>query len=107
MATAVDFARIAEQLEGTVAKPHMDRTAFRVNRIYATLAADGETANLKFSQDEQALKCMTHPEAFEPVSGGWGKQGWTLTTLAALTKDELKAALEMAWMHAVPKKPIR
>jgi hypothetical protein len=64
MATARDLRRIALSLEGTTEAPHFDRTAFKVRTIYATLAADGRTANLMFTPDEQALKCTVAPEAF-------------------------------------------
>ena len=107
MATTSDFSEIANSLEGTVSAPHVDRTAFKVRRIYATLAADGVSANLKFLPDEQEHKCMIYPEAFKPVDNAWGKQGWTTCTLSALTKAELRAALETAWAHAVPVKPVR
>ena len=72
MATARDLRRIALSLEGTTEAPHFDRTAFKVRRIYATLAADGRTANLMFTPDEQALKCTVAPEAFSPVPNAWG-----------------------------------
>ncbi|OQW60910.1 MAG: hypothetical protein A4S14_18510 [Proteobacteria bacterium SG_bin9] len=105
MATARQFRTIALALEGTTEAPHFDRAAFRVNRIYATLAADGRSANLKFTPDEQELKCLTAPDAFERIPNGWGAQGWTTATLAALGVAELKAALETAWRHALPKSP--
>jgi hypothetical protein len=57
MATAKDLRRIALSLTGTMEAPHFDRTAFRVARIYATLAADGRTANLMFAPDEQEFTC--------------------------------------------------
>lgn len=107
MATMKNFTKIALSLEGTVAAPHMDRTAFKVRRIYATLAADGLTANLKLLPDEQKLKCLTHPAGFAPVSGGWGNQGWTTITLAELDVGELRAALKTAWIHGAAKKPAR
>jgi hypothetical protein len=107
MAKAADLRRIARALPGTLEAPHFDRTAFKVERIYATLAADGRTANFKFSPDEQELKCMVAPEAFAPVPGGWGSQGWTTGTLEALTAAELKDALETAWRHAVVKRRSR
>lgn len=101
MVTKSDFVNLANGLEGTVSAPHFDRTAFKVKRNYATLAADGLTANLKLKPDEQALKCLTHPEAFAPVQNAWGKQGWTTATLSELTADELRDVLEMAWHHSV------
>ncbi|HKA80838.1 MAG TPA: MmcQ/YjbR family DNA-binding protein [Xanthobacteraceae bacterium] len=103
MASAKDLRRIALSLEGTTEAPHFDRAAFRVARIYVTLAADGRTANLKLSPEEQEFKCLLAPEAFAPVPGGWGQQGWTTATLSALNTAELGDVLETAWRHAVPK----
>ena len=104
MATAQEFHRIAMSLHGTMSAPHFERTAFKVARIYATLAPDGRTANLKLEVDEQELKCVTAPDAFQPVPNAWGKQGWTTATLAALSPNELANALELAWHHALPRK---
>lgn len=87
-------------LPGTTEAPHVDRTAFRVRRIYATLAADGVTANLKLTPDEQEFKAMMAPEAFVPIDNGWGRLGWTTLVLAKIGADELRAALEMAHAHA-------
>lgn len=93
-------------MEGATSTPHFDRTAFKVKRIFVTLAADGLTANLKLTPDEQALKCTIMPEAFSPVPNAWGQQGWTVGVLARLDKTELALALQMAWQHVrpVPKK---
>jgi len=104
MASGADLRRIALSLEGTLDAPHFDRTAFKVARIYATLAADGLTANLRFTPADQEFKCMLAPAAFRPVPGGWGRQGWTAATLGELSLPELKAALELAWREALPKK---
>ena len=81
-------------LAGHRGSPALDRAAFRVARIYATLAADGRTADLKLTPDEQHFKCLMAPEAFAAVPGGWGAQGWTTAMLAALSTAELEAALE-------------
>lgn len=107
MTTADDLRRIALSLDGTSEAPHFDRAAFKVARIYATLAADGRTANFKFAPDEQELKCITAPEAFAPVPNAWGRQGWTTATLGKLSEAELRHALETAWRHALPKKRTR
>src|SRR5918992_1022096 len=71
MATGEDLRRLALSLEGTVEAPHFDRAAFKVARIYVTLAADSATANFKFTPDEQEFKCMMAPEAFSPVPNAW------------------------------------
>lgn len=105
MATAWDLRRIALSLAGTVEAPHFDRTAFKVRRIYVTLAPDGKTANLMLTPDEQALKCLVAPEIYAPVPNAWGQNGATTVTLAKIGARELRAALEMAWAHAVATKP--
>jgi hypothetical protein len=107
MASGADLRRMALALAGTSEGPHFERAAFKVTRIYVTLAADGRTANFKFSPDEQEFKCMMAPAVFTPVPGGWGAQGWTTATLSAMSAAQLKDALETAWRHAVPKKKSR
>lgn len=102
MARAHDLRRIALSLAGTSEAPHFDRAAFRVRRIYVTLASDGKTANFKFTPDEQEFKCLLAPDAFQPVSGGWGRQGWTTATLSELSVADLRQALEIAWRNAGP-----
>ena len=102
MATGEDLRQKALLLKGTAEAPHFDRAAFKVARTYVTLAADGLTANFKFTTDEQALKCLTAPDAFSPVPNAWGRKGWTTATLAALNTAELTRALETAWRLALP-----
>jgi hypothetical protein len=107
MATGKDLRRLALSLEGTTEAPHFERATFKAARIYVTLAADGRTANFKFTPDEQEFKCMMAPEAFAPVPNAWGKQGWTTANLSKLSLPELKSALETAWAHGVAKKSKR
>ena len=95
---------MALSLEGTSEAPHFDRTAFKVARIYVTLAADGRTANFKFMPDEQEFKCMLAPEAFAPLPNAWGKHGWTLAHLSKLSMGELESALKTAWANAQPQR---
>lgn len=101
MVDSQDFARIALALPGATSAPHFDRTAFKVKRTFATLAADGLSANLKFTPDEQEFKCQLAPEVFRAIDNGWGRQGWTTMWLARATKQDVAAALAMAHVHAV------
>jgi hypothetical protein len=101
MATAKDLRRIALSLQGTTEAPHFDRVAFKAKRIYVTLAPDKMTANFMFTPDEQQLKCAVAPDAFAPSPNKWGEKGATCATLSKLNVSELRAALEMAWRHAV------
>jgi len=100
MAAAADLRRIALSFAGATEHPHFDRRAFKARVTFATLAADGLSANFKFAPDEQALKCAVAPDAFAPLDNAWGRQGWTQGTLARLSEAELRAALEMAWRRA-------
>ncbi|UZE49533.1 MmcQ/YjbR family DNA-binding protein [Rhodopseudomonas sp. P2A-2r] len=102
MSDGTTLRRLALALDGVSAAPHFDRTAFKVKRTFATLAADGLSANFKFSPDEQALKCAILSRAFAPVANAWGLQGWTVGILAELNEADLADALEMAWRHALP-----
>jgi hypothetical protein len=109
MTSSSEFRAIALSLHGTTESPHFDRQAFKVKRIYATLAADGLSANLKLTPDEQEFKVMLAPESFRPLDNAWGRQGWTTVTLAETSATELRAALEMAHAHAhaLPARPKR
>jgi hypothetical protein len=104
MATADDLRRLALGLDGTSEAPHFDRAAFKAVRIYVTLAPDGLTANFNFSPEEQEFKCMLAPDAFRPIPNAWGRQGWTVADLAALSGAELKDALLIAWRRGAAKK---
>ena len=73
MPNAHDVIRITTALKGTKSAPHFDRTAFKVRRTYATLAADGLSINLKLFPEEQELKCLVHPKAFTPRSQCMGQ----------------------------------
>ena len=103
MADAADLRRMALALPGTTEAAHFDRTAFKVDRIYATLAGDALTANLRFTPDEQAFKCQLAPEVFSPLDNGWGRQGWTVLTLAPASVEDVALALETAHAHALGK----
>ena len=77
---------------------------------YADIVIDDKTGEVLHAVDADAprrpaslTKIMMAPQAFAPVPGGWGRQGWTTATLAALSVAELKDALTTAWRHAVPK----
>jgi hypothetical protein len=86
--------------------PHFDRTAFKVKRIYATLAGDEKPANLMFATDEQAFKCALAAETFSVIPNAWGARATTLE-LSKVSVAELRDTLTIAWKHAVLAKPSR
>lgn len=103
MTDAATLRRLALALPGASEYPHFDRRAFKARVTFATLAPDALTANIKFTPDQQALKCAVASEAFQPLANAWGAKGWTLARLAALSEAELEAALRMAWENGAPK----
>jgi hypothetical protein len=105
LATAKDVHRIAMALEGTTSAPHFERTAFKVRRIYATLAGDGLSVNLMLTPDEQSFKLMMAPTIYSQIPNAWGRNGATMVDLAPISAAELEASLRMAWEHGRSKAP--
>ena len=106
MATAADVRRIALSFDGTLEVPHADRSAFRVRRIYTTVAPDGRTINMDLTPDEQAFKVMMAPDIYSRIPNGWGLRGATTIDLSKISLIELESALRMAWEHGRSKEPI-
>lgn len=108
MATGDDFRAIALSLPGVIEKPHFDRTSFRVDgrggKTLATMLADGSSANLVLTPEEQDMLCTAEPSLFAPVPNKWGEKGWTTLTLAYADQATLQSASRMAWRHAAPEK---
>jgi hypothetical protein len=100
MANADDLRRIALAYPGVSEHPHFDRRAFKGRVTFVTLAADGRSANFKFSYEEQQLKCAVAPGAFSALPNAWGRNGWTEGRLSAMSEAELRAALETAWRRS-------
>ncbi len=110
MVSARRFEQLALAFEGTYAVPHMERTAYRTKRrIFATVAADGQSANLLLDADLQDTVCGAMPQAFSPVPGGWGRMGYTTVKLAGVSETELVEVLREAHARATepPKKKRR
>jgi len=104
--TADDFRELALSFDDSMEGAHMGHPDFRANgRIFATLAPGETRGMVKLTAEEQQEFLRGNPKMFEPASGAWGRQGWTTATLSKLKPAELKAALETAWQHAVPKQP--
>ena len=101
-----DALRVALALPEAEAAPHFDRTAIRVRkgRIYATLAADRLSMNVKLTPDEQTLYVEAIGDALAPVANAWGRQGWTTMTLASIDETTARAVLTTAWRGAAPPK---
>lgn len=107
MPDAATFLHIVAALPDTTEQPHSGRRAFCRRVIFATLAADGLSANLRFTPDSQQHWCGLLPAGLAPVAGAWGVRGWTTATLAALDATDLAVLLRHAWDQAGPVQPRR
>lgn len=102
MTDAATFLALARALAQTAEVPHSGRRAFRRRVIFATLASDEASANLRLSPQDQDHWCALLPQAVAPVPGGWGAQGWTNVALTALDEATLALLLDRAWDSAGP-----
>ena len=100
MVSAEEFAKVALAFDRVTRHQHFDRTAFKARVIFATLASDGLSANIKFSPEDQQFKVMLAPDIFSPLDNAWGRQGWTRVELMRIDQWELHAVLGMAYERA-------
>ncbi len=106
--TAAGFRRMALALDGVIESAHMGHPDFRVNgRIFATLKADNQHGMVKLTPDEQAAFLRSHPMAFSPESGAWGRSGCTRVALKSVDNEALGEAMTLAWQHSVKAPPAR
>ena len=99
--TAKRAKELALSLENASSYPHFDRIAFRTpRRTFATLALNGEDLNFMLEPAQQRHFCELAPQAIAPVSGGWGRMGWTRCELRAIDAATFKAALIAAHARA-------
>jgi hypothetical protein len=104
MNSIADFKKFALHFEETDTKPHFNRLAFRVKgKIFATLLAEEKTANLKLTLENQYVFSKTDP-AIYPVSGGWGRMGFTTVEFTRISKNLLKEIITSAYCSTAPKK---
>jgi hypothetical protein len=103
--TANEFRKLALSLPEAIEAAHMGHPDFRVaGKIFATLGHAKGCGMVKLTPDQQAEFVGAEPEIFQPVKGGWGRQGATTVTLALATEDSVRRALVAAWRNIAPKR---
>ena len=96
------FRALALALPQVEEKSHFGKADFRVrNKIFAGFTADG-AAYVKLTPDQQDMICAAEP-AVSPITGGWGRQGWTRTDHARADQALLQSLLLTAWRNVAPK----
>ncbi|MDB5196136.1 MAG: MmcQ/YjbR family DNA-binding protein [Flaviaesturariibacter sp.] len=98
MVTIKTFIELALGFDNAVEQPHFDKPSYRLKKkIFATLDIKGKRAVLKLTPIEQSVFCSFDPAVIYPVSGSWGKQGWTAVELRKVRKAMLADALRTAY----------
>lgn len=101
------FRRLALRLPEASEGSHMGTPDFRVRgKIFATLGGGGVKARavVKLSVAQQEMFVHVDAQAFEPVSGAWGRKGWTWLHLHAAQESLARDALLAAWRNVAPKR---
>jgi hypothetical protein len=101
----LDEARkLALNLPEAVEAGHMGHADFRVrNKIFASVPDDSRFV-VKLTPEQQEMMAGAEPAIFSPIKGGWGRQGWTYVSLAAVDEVTLRSALTTAWRNVAPKR---
>jgi hypothetical protein len=96
--TSTDFRRIALSMPEAYESAHMGHPDFRVTgKIFATLGYPDERCGVVLLPlEEQERFLRTHPLAFAPVKGAWGRRGDTQIVLDAIDSSTLQAAIAAA-----------
>ena len=98
------FRRIALTLDGARESAHMGHPDFRVdNRIFATLDPGDRFGMVALTPEQQHELLESHPEAFTPEAGAWGRGGSTRVHLETADEEIVGEALTLAWQNAVRK----
>lgn len=108
--TIDQYRRLVLSMPDATEGAHMGHPDFRVKgKIFATLfKSDGfDVGVVKLKPEQQRQFVRAKPGVFQPVKGGWGRQGCTQVRLDAVKKSSLaslRSAIMAAWLNTAPKK---
>ena len=99
MITGEKFMKLALSFQGTVQKPHFERSGFSVigKRMFATYLAKNNTANIFLTPKEQTVFCKMDPGNIYPVPNKWGEKGATTFELDKVPEEFVTEALLSAY----------
>lgn len=102
MVTIKEASDWALALADVTEAPHFDKTSFRIRKkIFATLDGKKKRLAVKLSAIDQSVFCSYDASIIYPVSGAWGKQGFTFVELEKVRKTMCKDALRSAYNNVV------
>jgi hypothetical protein len=101
------FRKLALALPEAEEKSHFGKADFRVrDKIFAGFNDKGH-AYVKLKPEEQEMLIAAEPLLIMPISGGWGKKGWTLVDQYKADDGLLRSVLHMAWKNVAPPKLVK
>jgi hypothetical protein len=105
MVSIAIFRTLALAFEEATEQPHFEKPSFRVaKKIFATLDLPARRAVLKLSAIDQSVFCTFDAAIIYPVSGAWGKSGWTVVELKSIRQELLRDALTCAYCTVAPQR---
>jgi hypothetical protein len=103
---ADEVRRIALSLPGAEERETWGEATFRVrDKIFVTLSADGRTAGVKASLDDQAGLIAQDPETFS-ISHYVGRYGWVTVQLDSVEPALMRKLIVDAWRRTAPKRMV-
>jgi hypothetical protein len=103
--TADEFRALALALPEAEEGEHMGHPDFRIrNKIFASLAPDESWGMVKLTPAQQKSFRFAEPKVYQPMTGAWGKMGYTKVCLAVADELTVRQALAAAWRNTAPKK---
>jgi hypothetical protein len=105
MITLTTIRKQALALEGVEQRPHFEKISFRVNnKIFITVDTKAKVSVLKLNKIDQSVFSEYDPSAIYPVTGAWGRKGWTMFEMNKVRKDLFSDALITAYCNVAPVK---
>lgn len=99
-----DVRALALLLPEVVEGAHNGKPDFRLGgRVFATLWVEEERLVVRLPPDRQAALVDAEPDLFEPVSGAWGRRGWTSLNLWDVQEETVGDVLLSAWRRLAPR----
>lgn len=104
--TGEQLRNLALELPGVQEHETWGHPTFRVDdRIFVGTAADGTTARVKASEDEQIGVIDEDPQTFG-VAPYVGQYGWIGVQLDRVDRDEMRELIIEAWRRTAPKRTV-
>jgi len=103
--SAADLRRLALALPEAAEGEDHGTPAFTVGgKIFCTLSPDPPRITIKLTAEDQDNLVAGHPGVIEPVSGYWGRKGWTVVQCDQADEATIVMLLKLAWSNVAPKR---